>query len=110
MTDIFLDNPFNCEEICMDIDPIYAVTAEDRDRMACLLYLPEITNLDTYVEARYLFDYRKIITDAVKSSKSNFWYCPSDDLAFMSWAKLKSFVGETYKADPGNFFLGLVRA
>lgn len=52
----------------------------------------------------------KIITDAVKSSKSNFWYCPSDDLAFMSWAKLKSFVGETYKADPGKFFLGLVRA
>ena len=66
MTNIILDNPFNCEALFTDIDPMYAVTAEDRDLTACLLYLPEIADLTTYVEARYLFDYEKTITGAVE--------------------------------------------
>ena len=48
-----------------EIDPIYAVTAEDADSGD--LFLPELCSIDTYAEERLLGSYQRAIADAVES-------------------------------------------
>lgn len=48
-----------------EIDPIYAVTAEDADSGD--LFLPELCSMETYAEERLLGSYQRAIAEAVES-------------------------------------------
>ena len=64
--DFAWDNPFNCEAWFEDIDPMFAKTAEDVDR-AGFVFLPEVTDLDTYAEAHLVSVYQNAIRDAIEN-------------------------------------------
>ena len=67
MTEEFAwDNPFNCDAWFLDIDPMYAKTAEDLDR-AGFMFLPEVTDLNTYAEAHLASVYQNAIRDAIEN-------------------------------------------
>ena len=67
MTEEFAwDNPFNCDAWFLDIDPMYAKTAEDLDR-AGFMVLPEVTDLNTYAEAHLASVYQNAIRDAIEN-------------------------------------------
>ena len=61
-----VDNPFNCGLRCTDIDPIYAVTAEDADQNS-FTFLPELADLNTYAEAKLHDEYSSILSRAIQS-------------------------------------------
>lgn len=62
------DNPFNSALNYDDIDPLYAVTAEDYDKM-CSPNLPEIADMDTYVEGRLLGQYKVALKKAIQAGE-----------------------------------------
>lgn len=68
MGKIDLDNPFNCYLRCSDIDPMYAVTAEDADQNS-FSFLPELADLNTYAEARLFEKYKEILKKAIQTGR-----------------------------------------
>lgn len=62
------DNPFNSDAWYPDIDPMYAKTAEDIDRVG-FMFLPEVTDIDTYAEARLLSVYRQALGEAIENGR-----------------------------------------
>lgn len=68
LDDFAWDNPFNSEAWFQDIDPMYAKTAEDFDRMG-FRFLPEIADIETYVDAHWLPTYQNAIGEAVEEGR-----------------------------------------
>ena len=61
-----MDIPFNRKLRCTDIDPIYAVTAEDADQSG-FTFLPELAELNTYAEAKPHDAYSSILSCAIQA-------------------------------------------
>ena len=65
MREFDYENPFNSENLWMDYDPMYAMTADYIDQFGTVEY-QQTADLESYVDALWLATYQRILINGIK--------------------------------------------